>query len=1001
MRKCSRTKGTPSWFRLVAGCAAALGLSAGAAGAQQLWNIEEVATQPVPPIVMNGVAVSAAAAGAPTAEAASVQVAFDYLRLGMGYLEFPLPDGSMIAAENVVFEDRGGGNLMWTGRVRGVWYESFVLTVQDGHLIGQFGLPGGPRYQILADPEGRGSLTVEQELAGNWCGVDGASQAQGGGRPLSEPVGAGISRRAPSASGTDSLDILVVYEDAAADYWEPIGGPGVAIQSAFDYLHMAFRNNDINATVRPIPVRWTPPMGSAKVDRHRYSNLSGWSHGISPLHDPKVDGLRVQHRADTYLYVPYPARKNSYAGIAGLYPYGWHGGNFGMEVQARYLAGGSVFAHELGHNLGSYHEAPYDSDCDQPRQLDPVYPSGLCGHTDFTASPIVVTIMSYGRGEPSGRRQGVPYYSSIARRPNGWTLGDPVLANNEDGFRDVTLPHVMSVGELARTYWQGPTDLAGAWVGRDRVRLTWTNRDGEQAPDVPISSGRAVFMALESGQWLFLSGGSSREDEQELAADWVSNDGVASGVELRGLRPGGEYRFFVKALGPMTASDILSLQPPFHSGAPTAPGRLGVQETREDGARISWADNSNNETGFELWYRNWSGDEGLPDRLDEAWRRYGARLPAGARSTEVSGLAAEEEIHVTEGYYDSEKRVWVGGARAMRGRYSFVVVAYNDRGWNASETFDLEFMPGPHPEPTATGDITNCASRVTGTDLDGYRVHACLETPDGARRRAWDYQLDADQSGLLYFFERDNAEILVKVLDGCAINGHRWVFIAPVTTLPFRLAIRESAPYIEGRRQEWHYDSKRRPQDSIRYERVGNPKDRTARTVSDTTAFPCTAAEIAAAKAASADGGRGAGFASVGAAPAAAVSGAARSLGAGARTDCVPGGPTLTLRGGYTVSMCYETYDGLVGDARDWGLDSTQSGLLYFFERNNAEVLIKVLDGCGVNGHRWVFVAPVTDLAFNLVVESPSGERWTHSNHLGQTADAASDAAAFPCASSA
>jgi len=68
------------------GLAAAIGLPA-AAAAQQLWNIEEVAAQPATPILMDGVAVSAAAASAPTAEAATVQVAIDYLRLGMGYLQ--------------------------------------------------------------------------------------------------------------------------------------------------------------------------------------------------------------------------------------------------------------------------------------------------------------------------------------------------------------------------------------------------------------------------------------------------------------------------------------------------------------------------------------------------------------------------------------------------------------------------------------------------------------------------------------------------------------------------------------------------------------------------------------------------------------------------------------------------------------------------------------------------------------------------------------------------
>ena len=343
----------------------------------------------------------------------------------------------------------------------------------------------------------------------------------------------------------------------------------------------------------------------------------------------------------------------------------------------------------------------------------------------------------------------------------------------------------------------------------------------------------------------------------------------------------------------------------------------------------------------------------------------------------------------------------------MRGRYSFVVVAYNDSGFSASDSFHFDFMPEPFPTPTAAGEITNCyVYRDTGLDLDGYQVEACLETPDGERRRAWDYGLDADQSGLLYFFDRDNVEVLVKVLDGCGVNGHRWVFVAPVTDLAFRLSIRGPyVHYVQGLRRYWHYDSKRRPQDRIwRNETVGNPKGRTARTVSDTTAFPCTTAEVAAARAKAADAGEGASaFAASGSRPAttSTAPASATRLAAGAATDCTPSGPALALSGGYTVSMCYETSAGAVGQARDWGLDSSQSALLYFFDRNNVEVLIKVLDGCGVNGHRWVFVAPVTDLAFNLHVESPAGERWTHRNRLGQTADAAGDTSAFPCGASA
>ena len=52
------------------------------------------------------------------------------------------------------------------------------------------------------------------------------------------------------------------------------------------------------------------------------------------------------------------------------------------------------------------------------------------------------------------------------------------------------------------------------------------------------------------------------------------------------------------------------------------------------------------------------------------------------------------------------------------------------------------------------------------------------------------------------------------------------------------------------------------------------------------------------------------------------------------------------------------------------GWASGQAGILWFFDRGNAEVPVKVLDGCADNGHRWVLVAPVTDLAFK-----PLGDR--------------------------
>ncbi len=114
-------------------------------------------------------------------------------------------------------------------------------------------------------------------------------------------------------------------------------------------------------------------------------------------------------------------------------------------------------------------------------------------------------------------------------------------------------------------------------------------------------------------------------------------------------------------------------------------------------------------------------------------------------------------------------------------------------------------------------------------------------------------------------------------------------------------------------------------------------------------------------------------------------------------TNCVPNSVPLVFDGGYEVRMCYETASGVTGEGKGGIWASGESGLLWFFTRDNAEVLIKVLDGCQVNGYRWVAVAPVTDLAYNLYVTSPSGAHWRHHNRQGVRASTGGSVTAFPC----
>ena len=426
----------------------------------------------------------------------------------------------------------------------------------------------------------------------------------------------------------------------------------------------------------------------------------------------------------------------------------------------------------------------------------------------------------------------------------------------------------------------------------------------------------------------------------------------AQRAAVGGLPSGGRHQFLLAALGPAGPSPSrpvsisLDMAPPTH---------LDSAPTGAAGARLVWRDNSRAETGFEVQYRLAAEDDWTDSRT----------LGPDATATTLDGLAPGEN-------------------------YVFRVGAASSAGaaFSRPAAFSLT-------DPPAPGSTTDCVPGTAAVTLSGgYEVRMCFETPSGTRIDASNYHLEATASGLLYFFDRDNVEVLVKVLDGCAINGHRWVFVAPVTTLAFNLEIAEQAT---GRRFVHH-----------------NPKNLTAETRADTAAFPCDPETRAAAALGAAYPETSAGEAPAGAAasqagprdpdpPAALDLSGAAAAAMTAPADqpaapvCEPDGPGIVLEDGHRIDMCFALPDGEIRQARDWGLPRRATALLHFFDRENAEVLVKVLDGCAVNGHRWVFAAPVTDLAFQLVVTAPDGETWRHENAAGHTAEPRSDTAAFPC----
>ena len=855
-------------------------------------------------------------------------------------------DGAVLEAELSVFEDRGAGDVLWTGRLAGASGERVLFTLQGGAVIGWLDQPGGSSYIVLAGPEGTGTMAVETEPAGDWCLVEVAGDDLR--RPLARASGS--VGPALAASGHGRLDILVVYTHDLAETAKLFGGVEALIQARFDFLNMAFQSGDVPVTVRPIPMLWEgspysggrrqPVASSLPSDQHRLGFVSSWLRLLEK--DPEVDRLRVEHGADlVHLFV-----RRMFGALSGRARRmrntetrtSFANSGFGLSTPWR----ARTLAHEVGHNLGGGHDPPNAGD---PSTYIRPY---AFGHTDLTAKPRpVATIMSYGtvpEGSPAPDWE--PFYSSVRHRPNGWSIGIHGERENERVFQE-TIHWAVEFSSHASHRTPGPASVRGRWRGLDRVRLSWAN--------VP-SGGESITVWQRLGSGFWETRPRRRNPLRPQAAhaqpgvrQFRDDAGNVVGAEISGLAPGGRYSFAVRAGG--LRSEVVTIEPLRDPGAPEAPSDLGQRATGPDSLMLTWADNSDDETGFEVWFREFSGDDPL-------WRRYGSMLPAGTVAAEIGGLSAEEDVRVA--------RSPDGEGALKRGRYAFVVVAHNDSGSSNSRVFDVEFVLGPHSQPTPAGELTDCIPRAA-MSLGRFEVRACFETPDGTRGRTWAYGLDSVQSGLLYFFGRANPEILAKVLDGCAINGYYWVFVAPVTDLAVNLAI-----YDRFGDRWWR---------SYR-----NRQGITAQPVVDTSAFPCALRRSTLSREGSNDGDR---LLSREVIPA--LGGSAPG------PDCVPKAPALTLDGGYRVSMCYETDAGLVGDAVDWGLDARRAGLLYFFDRDNVEVLIKVLDGCAVNGHRWVFVAPVTTLAFNLQVEAPNGARWTHTNRQGETALARSDTSAFPC----
>ena len=89
-----------------------------------------------------------------------------------------------------------------------------------------------------------------------------------------------------------------------------------------------------------------------------------------------------------------------------------------------------------------------------------------------------------------------------------------------------------------------------------------------------------------------------------------------------------------------------------------------------------------------------------------------------------------------------------------------------------------------------------CNATDTALCLGGGRFEVTAEFTDFSHNDGPAHTMPDDFDGLgdwgtLWFFGQNNPEMLVKILDACAVNGHYWVFLSPASNVRYEITVRD------------------------------------------------------------------------------------------------------------------------------------------------------------------------------------------------------------------
>ena len=115
------------------------------------------------------------------------------------------------------------------------------------------------------------------------------------------------------------------------------------------------------------------------------------------------------------------------------------------------------------------------------------------------------------------------------------------------------------------------------------------------------------------------------------------------------------------------------------------------------------------------------------------------------------------------------------------------------------------------------------------------------------------------------------------------------------------------------------------------------------------------------------------------------------------KAACTPDAHTLCLNNGrFSVTATFQQTSGGPSSPANAVSLTDDTGYFWFFDPTNTEMVIKVLNGCAVNGNYWVFLAGLTNVGVTTtVVDTQSGTNKPYTNNVGTAFQPVQDTSAF------